>query len=272
VETIGTFRTSSNLSEVSGLAVSRGDPDLLWVHNDSGDGPTIYALGRDGRLRGRYHFTGKIAVDFEDMAAGPCPPAVQAAACLFVGDVGDNNAIRNELTLYVLAEPSGVPDLDNGTPIELAPELSISVSYEDGPRDTESVFVDSAGGVFLLSKGREGPPAVYQPDQPLRDGATLSMKRIFTFAPDDLDPSSPLVTSADLYPEGGSLLIRSYDSLMLLSLGDAVSAAHLAAGTIRRMPAAIEPQGESVAWEPDGSGYLTVSEQIGTISRVSCLP
>ena len=33
------------LSESSGLAVSRAQPGVLWSHNDSGDGPNVYARG-----------------------------------------------------------------------------------------------------------------------------------------------------------------------------------------------------------------------------------
>ena len=34
---------SPRLIESSGVAVSRAYPDVLWSHNDSGDGPYVYA-------------------------------------------------------------------------------------------------------------------------------------------------------------------------------------------------------------------------------------
>ena len=41
---------SPRINEVSGLAVSRRNRDLLWTINDSGDGPDLYAIGEDGAL------------------------------------------------------------------------------------------------------------------------------------------------------------------------------------------------------------------------------
>src|SRR5690606_16613699 len=48
---VGTV-ASSHVVEASGLVASRKQPDVLWVHNDSGNAATLYALGRDGRNRG----------------------------------------------------------------------------------------------------------------------------------------------------------------------------------------------------------------------------
>ena len=38
------------LQESSGLAISRTQPGVLWSHNDSGDGPTLYAIDMSGKL------------------------------------------------------------------------------------------------------------------------------------------------------------------------------------------------------------------------------
>ena len=42
------------LTESSGLAVSRTQPGVLWSHNDSGDGPNLYAM-RSLRTPARRH-------------------------------------------------------------------------------------------------------------------------------------------------------------------------------------------------------------------------
>ena len=39
---------STDLVEASGLAVSRTASDVLWSHNDSRGGPTLFAIGTDG--------------------------------------------------------------------------------------------------------------------------------------------------------------------------------------------------------------------------------
>src|SRR4029079_15941055 len=41
------------LTESSGLAVSRRNPGLLWSHNDSGSAAVLFALDTTGATRGR---------------------------------------------------------------------------------------------------------------------------------------------------------------------------------------------------------------------------
>ena len=63
--------SEEELDEVSGLVASRAQSDLLWVHNDSGDGPRVFALDLSGRVRLEVTLRGADAVDFEDLAIGP---------------------------------------------------------------------------------------------------------------------------------------------------------------------------------------------------------
>ncbi|MDF1565121.1 MAG: hypothetical protein P1V51_18940 [Deltaproteobacteria bacterium] len=265
---LGTLDVSAGLAELSGLAVSATDPDLLWVHNDSGDAAQLYALSRSGALRATFLLEGVVATDWEDLARGPCPPGLPAGDCLFVGDIGDNLAARASLELHVLPEPVVTAGGDPRSPRPLT-ATSLTLSYGDGARDAEALFVEG-GRPFLVTKGREGPPAVYAVEGELLDGASRTLRRLFTFADDDLEPASPWVTAADLHAASSRLLLRGYDSLHELDLGGALSAATLGSAAIRPVPAATEPQGEAVAWEPGGEGYLTLSEQVGELHRVAC--
>ncbi|MEZ6009207.1 MAG: hypothetical protein R3F05_15780, partial [Planctomycetota bacterium] len=58
------------LDEVSGIAVSRRNPGVYWVHDDSGGGALLYALAHDGSLRQTYSLAAT-AIDWEDLALGP---------------------------------------------------------------------------------------------------------------------------------------------------------------------------------------------------------
>ena len=40
------------LNEISGLAVSRAHPGVIWTHNDSGDTPRMFAIGGAGAFLG----------------------------------------------------------------------------------------------------------------------------------------------------------------------------------------------------------------------------
>src|ERR1043166_5618878 len=50
---IGTIK-SPDITEASGLAASRCQPDVLWTHNDSGDDAYVYALKPTGESLGTW--------------------------------------------------------------------------------------------------------------------------------------------------------------------------------------------------------------------------
>ena len=65
--TIATLKDKS-ISESSGLAASRLTPGAYWTHNDSGDGPLVYAFDTRGDSLGVFRVAGAQARDWEDMA------------------------------------------------------------------------------------------------------------------------------------------------------------------------------------------------------------
>ena len=52
------------VQETSGMVVTE---DLIWVHNDSGDSPTLYAINFDGVPVGRTQINQAFARDWEEM-------------------------------------------------------------------------------------------------------------------------------------------------------------------------------------------------------------
>src|SRR5262245_52674772 len=94
---------NQDIKESSGIAASRRNADIFWTHNDSGDGPFIYAFDRQGKHRGVWRVAGAKAIDWEDMAVGPGPRRGQSY--LYLGDIGDNSRKRDQITVYRVAEP-----------------------------------------------------------------------------------------------------------------------------------------------------------------------
>src|SRR5215211_4514749 len=101
--TLTTIKDKS-VSESSGLVASRSTPGAYWTHNDSGDGPFIYAFDTRGDSLGIFRVAGAQARDWEDMAAGPGPE--RGKSYLYIGDIGDNNSARAEVVVYRVAEPA----------------------------------------------------------------------------------------------------------------------------------------------------------------------
>ncbi len=101
--TIATIKDKS-ISESSGLVASRSTPGAYWTHNDSGDGPFIYALNARGASLGVFRVTGAQARDWEDISIGPGPE--RDKSYLYIGDIGDNSDARSEIVVYRVAEPA----------------------------------------------------------------------------------------------------------------------------------------------------------------------
>src|SRR6185503_2192860 len=57
------------INESSGLVASRTNPGAYWTHNDSGDGPFIYAFDTRGQSLGTFRVNGATNRDWEDIAS-----------------------------------------------------------------------------------------------------------------------------------------------------------------------------------------------------------
>ncbi len=82
------FRIDSPfLTETSGLVFSQANPGWIWVHNDSGDGPYLYAIGPKRRLRFRLKIRGARSIDWEDICIGIGPGK---RPWIYIADTGRN--------------------------------------------------------------------------------------------------------------------------------------------------------------------------------------
>lgn len=112
-------------------AGAEGVEPTIWTHNDSGWPAEIFRLSLSGELLQRVR-VGPDAwnVDWEDLAAGPCPgPEARAGTslgmdgdrstheasgegrprCLYLADTGDNRESRTEVAVVRVQEPALVP-------------------------------------------------------------------------------------------------------------------------------------------------------------------
>lgn len=248
------------IDEASGLAASRHNDDVLWVHNDSGDIARLFAIRPSGRLLGIYVLDGAGAIDWEDIALGPGPS--KDHDYLYLGDIGDNDRKRSHVVVYRVLEPD-VPAAPRPTPKKLEGVEAFRLVYPDGAHDCETLLVDPVRDrLFLVTREKEGPSRVYEAPSPLssKEDDLLEAKLPLPFGKPPLS-GSHLVTGGDVSPDGRYILIKTYTSAYIWprhegeSLDQALSAAPCPA------PVAVEPQGEAIAFRPDGRGYFTVSEK-----------
>jgi len=146
--------SSPELTEISGLAVSRKTPGLLWAINDSRNAPLVYGLSTKGVLLRTYEIDGATNWDWEDLAGFH----YRGTDFLVIADVGDNRSKRPFNTLYCVREPA--PDYQKNGVLKL--EWEMKFSYEHGPLDCEAVAVDATNQkIYLLSK-RNAIPVLYE--------------------------------------------------------------------------------------------------------------
>lgn len=253
------------ITECSGLAVSRKNPGLLWVHNDSGDKPRLFAVREDGSLRGIFELAHAEAVDWEDMASGPCGKTGEN--CLYVGDIGDNKRERPQIQIYRVKEPS-VPA--KGPPVRttLLDTERFNCRYPDSPHDAETLFVDPASGIpYLVTKEPAGRDAVVYrfPGKPnSRKAATL--RKVTTL------PSRSSLTGGDMAQDGTWILLRDYFAAYgyLRPPGEDRLAEAFSLPPYRIRLGA-EAQGESLGIAPSGAELYTASEGPGaSIRKADC--
>lgn len=237
--------------ELSGLVLSRAQPQVLWTHNDSGDRARVLAIAPNGGQLADVAVTGAENVDWEDIAIGPAPGPGDA---LYIGDVGDNLATRPTVVVYRVPEPT----FAGGTPSATAPAQRLTLRYPDGARDAEALLVDpSSGALVIVSKSYGGSARVYVADSPSA-GATTTMRRAGTMSLGE----GEAVTAGDVSADGRTIALRTYDRAFVWSRGRGESVA----AALGRRPCSpdadllVEGQGEALALTPDGRAFYTVPE------------
>ncbi len=275
---------NADLTEVSGLVASATQPGVLWVHNDSGDGPVIYAVGSDGADLGAFTVTGARAVDWEDIAKWTDPES--GTPYLYLADTGDFHlpdgpgeatTRRDHVTVYRVEEPGGV-DVDGAGGTTAQADV-YEFTYPDGPFDSEAFIVDPlTGDFYFLTKGWDGSPApVFRAAAPEPGGRT----ELAEVASISLDSRLDLITGADVanVPDDGTaapgvdgpgagrsgvVVVRTYTGVSVFPLTYDTDRAGAMAATFDAEPcagaSAIEAQGEAIAVAVDLSGYVTASE------------
>jgi hypothetical protein len=250
----------AELPEASGLAISRTTPGRLWAHNDSGV-PVLFALDARG-VTGRVTVSGARVEDWEALASGPC----ESASCLYVGDIGDNDATRQHITVYRLAEPANV---GGATTAE-----AFHASYPDGAHDAESLLVSPDGTLVIVTKGDTGPVAVYRLPKTLKSGATMRLERVGQPLIPKPTPRQR-ITDAAISRDGQSVVLRTNDALTFYRGPEFLRGEFREISRVD-LKGLGEPQGEGIVFGSDDTVHVAGEgggkRSPGTLGSLSCRP
>ena len=233
--TVVSHMEDGRIKESSGLAYSVKHPDLVYTMNDSGNRPMVFAVQvSTGKVVGE---TDLESLDLED----PESIAVDPRGRLWLGDLGDNDRDRDDVSIVAFEEPG---------PGSAAPRglQRYPVRFNTGPSNVEAMMVYPASGqIFLISKKNEdgGKPNLFAlprsltPDQP---NVATSLNR----------PMPSGVSDATFTPDGRHALIETastvfvYDSETWQTVGE--------------FPGPGLSKAESMTVEPGGKSVLMGSE------------
>lgn len=266
------------LDEPSGLAASARHPGRLYTHNDSGDGPRLFAIDAEGRGHGEFAVAGAAAVDWECIAA-------DGQGHLWIGDTGNNGSGRRDLRLYRVPEPAAL-----GADGRLTVDRTIAFRYAEQKHvpdkkrrfDAEALFVaprpdTGAPALYLLTKHRKDTQTVlYRFDLDTPPGASaagaaaaggsveVEPAAVGAWDVGGADrPHGGRVTSADATPDGRWLAVLTYHALLVFE-----RPARGAPEGLGRLHATIDfdqdatGQIEAVAWQGDGVVMLNEAGRI----------
>jgi hypothetical protein len=251
---------SSEITESSGLTASKCQQNVLWTHNDSGDGAFIFAMDQTGRDLGTWKVENAENLDWEDIdsykdANGKC--------FLYVGDIGNRKKdARTNHKIYRVAEPeisAGGTRTTRKEPARTAPAEILTFSYPVEPNDAETMMVHpTSGEIYVATKSRNTASGVYKL-KPTFGAAIVRAEKVA----DITVPAIPngFLTGGDIAPDGKRLVICDYFAAYEFSLPpDAKGFDDI----WKQKPAVINlgdrDQGEAICYSSDGSSLFATSE------------
>ena len=179
------------IRESSGVVKSRQFQGVYWTLNDSGNPPILYATTLEGELIREFPVEGTTNRDWEALE-------VDDKGQLWVGEIGNNSRMRDDLTIYVVPEPDPFKDSEARTIAQYP------YRYPDENVDAEGLFV--ADGVpYIVSKERDR--AILYRFTALQPGAIHVVEQVGELV------DARLVTGADLSSDGNRLVVCTYDAL-----------------------------------------------------------
>ncbi len=236
------------VDEVSGIAKFESQ-DLLWMVNDSGNPPEIYGfnLKEQKITQTAYAKNGK-NIDWEDLATHP-------DGTLYVGDFGNNNSDRKDLTIYHIKESSS----KNKGKTEAAVTTFKFEDQEKFPPKRKDISFDVEALIYLndhfyvftrnRAKKYDGKTRIYKIPAKPGDFIAKYMGSIKTCK----DQSDCEITSADIHHPTGKIALLSYDKVWII---DNYKGDDFSSGNIDKIKLGYDSQKEGICFKSENELYI----------------
>lgn len=244
------------IDESSGLAASRDGSQDLWTHNDSGDTARLFRLSPQGKPLGTLEVGQARALDWEDIASG----FFQGHRLIWIGDLGGNSRPRKQFEIYAVEEPE--IEKEQTPPFHWKRDClwTLRLEFQESGLDFESLAFDPVDGCLLLGSKSPLGGSFYRVAVPSQPGThLLEPQRI-------AQHRIPMVTSADLSPDGKQLLVLSYVGVFRYQRSeDSQGRMESWNECLNRPPEILQfprlPQAEAIGWDAAGKDLWVSSER-----------
>ncbi|HMJ50782.1 MAG TPA: hypothetical protein VK540_01870 [Polyangiaceae bacterium] len=256
--------TSATLNALSGIAASKRNAGVIYVHNDR-NVAQFFAVSEPGALLGTFSLTGASVEDIEDMAVAHCP----SGSCVYIADVGGNISPRTQFAIVRAPEPEVRVDMPGGT-TSIAAERLVFSYPDNANHNAESMFVDpNSDTIYTITKVAAGMPSTVYKFPATFGGSALTAEKVADLTvPKSTDREA---VSASAHPCAPAFLLRTYNTLYEFRAAPGATLEAAFAATPTAVPVATETQGEGVSYRADGRGYFTTTEgSQPPLNRVSC--
>lgn len=241
------------IDECSGLVVSSKSDHLMWVHNDSGDTSRFFLIDDKGNTLAIYNYN-KDVIDCEDIALQYNP---NGKSKLFIGDIGDNRAKRDHISVFIMDEPN--VDLISKSAIKIKEVEELKFQYPDGPRDAECLLVDSRDQKIYIVSKREDSVGVYSAPLNSKPGKMITLKKEETLF-FDAPKKSKWVVAGDISRNGDEVVIKTYINIYYWDRRTNETIPQCLKRAYIGLPYRPEVQGEAVGLTRSGRYYYTIPE------------
>lgn len=288
---VGNLDNSANWQEQSGLATpyNPANSTYMWVLSDAPANMLAAVKASDASNQGVYTLASPPTyVDWEDVESA----MVMGQPYLYVFDYGNNGNAANsrgagiDMRIFRIKEPTIT---GSGGVIGTSDYISIDAAFPvtDGPtlRDCEASIVESTGKIWIITK-RDAVQKVYSlPHAATYTGTqTLTYEGTMTSLPasttQPLGATNTYAVDAAISPDQTEILVKNYNNVYFFPKTSSQTVMEALQQSLVDVPAYVgggydssaprtshpsqEPQGEGIAFSPDGRDWYSNSEYLSS--------
>ncbi|WP_326560237.1 hypothetical protein [Micromonospora sp. NBC_01796] len=249
----------SRTNELSGMVATKTGYVVINDSTEVQSHDQIFFLSSKCKVTRAVPYTGKGSRDPEDLALSA------DGRTLWVADIGDNVDAAERRTSVVLWS---LPVEGTGKPV-----LHRLAYPGNKPHDAEALLLGEDGTPYIITKTGTEKSEIYRAPAPLpKDNATgvpMELAGEITLPKSTTEnlltvTGRLMITGAARSPDGSRVVLRTYADAFEWDVPDGDIVKALTTGKPRMTPLA-DAFGESIAYTPDGSAFVTVSD-VGSLA------